>query len=107
MFENLAHQMAMSWLHPMAVNLAHPMAVRWLRAEGLDPRLQEAASGEGALSRRTFSQVYRKKVNIFCGLCVSECASHACNPLPLKEKLKSSRMFVALRMSLEGEKLVL
>ena len=44
MFENLAHQMAMSWLHPMAVNLAHPMAVRWLRAEGLDPRLQEAAS---------------------------------------------------------------
>ena len=38
MFENLAHQMAMSWLHPMAMNLAHPMAVRWLRAEGLDPR---------------------------------------------------------------------
>jgi hypothetical protein len=107
MFENLAHQMAMSWLHPMAVNLAHPMAVRWLRTEGLDPRLQEAASGEGALSRRTFSQVYRKKVNIFCGLCVSECASHACNPTTFEGKTQELSMFVALRMSLEGEKLVL
>ena len=65
MVENLAHQMAMDWLHPMAVNLAHPMAVRWLRAEGLDPRLREAASGEAALSRRAFSQSIGRKVNIF------------------------------------------
>ena len=67
MVENLAHQMAMhlQLAHPMAVNLVHLMAVRWLRAEGLDPRIHEAASGEAALSRRAFSQVYQKKVNNF------------------------------------------
>ena len=65
MVENLAHQMAMNWLHPVEVNLAHPMAVRWLRAEGLDPRLHEAVSGEPTLSRHALFSGLSEKVNIF------------------------------------------